>query len=319
MTRQAPRALPAAAAAALLCALAGAPRPGPAAPGAAGAAAVRVGTWNVEWLGKPDKRWHGAQKAEDVAAYLVASKVDLLGLNEISHDADGDEPRTNKTLAEAFAKVKEKTGKEWRHVLFGKEDRADKDQLCGVAWNADRVKLVDRPVRVAVRRPAGSAIWNRHPYAAKFSFGERKTDLVLIPVHMKSNVGGEAVTGKQRSDEAKALVRSLGALQNHFADDDVVLVGDFNCLKKSEPALSRYAGAGFRDLNERDLASWIESDRYPAAPFDRILVPEDQPEFVKCELKVFKEHHLGSEEKFRERLSDHYLVATEVKVADDDD
>src|SRR5262245_16453188 len=58
---------------------------------------VRLGTWNIEWLGNSGKREKPAQDPDDLAKYIRASKVDLLGLNEITHDVEGDEPR-NKTL-----------------------------------------------------------------------------------------------------------------------------------------------------------------------------------------------------------------------------
>src|SRR5262245_66484407 len=93
---------------------------------------VRIGTWNIQWLGRPDKRFEGPQKPEDLAEYIRRSGVDLLGLNEITHDTDSKDPPTNKTLTEACKLLKEKTGKTYAHRLFPKEDQADKDQMVGV-------------------------------------------------------------------------------------------------------------------------------------------------------------------------------------------
>ncbi len=282
---------------------------------------VRLGTWNIEWLGNAAKRKREGQKPDDIAKYIMASKVDLLGLNEITHDVDGEEPR-NKTLNEALAIIKENTGKTWKHVLFNKENDKEKDQLCGVAWNDDVVKLVDKPFRVPIRRSPrdGNEYWRRHPYAVKFSFGDKKTDVVLIPVHMKSNSGGGVTKqSKVRAREAEGLLRALAAVQNHFSDDDIVVLGDVNCLLREEPALVRFRTSGFRDLNFADELSWIKERIYDPAPFDRILVPDDQPEFKGASFTVFKGHHLESEAEYRKKLSDHYMVYTEVKVMDDDD
>lgn len=283
---------------------------------------VRLGTWNIEWLGNAEKRKKPAQKAGDLAKYILASKVDLLGLNEITHDGAGDNPRTNQTLTDALQIVRKESGKEWKHLLFPSEDPGQKDQLCGVAWNTEAVKLVEKPFRVPVRRgPATHKdAWRRQPHAVKFSFGEKKTDVVLVPLHMKSNAGGGITQmSKIRAEEALMLSRGLAALQNQFQDDDILLIGDLNCLIADEPALQRFRSVGLRDLNRSDELTWIKERIYDPAPFDRILVPEEQPEFRACKFHVFREHPFASEKEYRERCSDHYLVYTEVVVMEDDD
>src|SRR5262245_18076395 len=207
---------------------------------------VRVGAWNIEWLGNPEKRKKPAQDPDDLARYISASKVDLLGLSEITHDVEGDEP-LNKTLTKTLQTLGKETEKEWKHLLFPSEDKGHKDQLCGVAWNTAVVTLVEKPFRIPIRRgpKADENLWRRHPYAVKFSFGEKKTDVVLIPIHMKSNRGGITVMSKVRAEEANTLVRALAAVQNHFKDDDVIILGDVNCLIRDEPALVRFRTAGF--------------------------------------------------------------------------
>src|SRR5207253_2069183 len=65
---------------------------------------VRVGAWNIEWLGNPAKRRNLPQEPDDLARYIRASKVDLLGLNEITGDAGGDEPRSE-TLTKALEAI----------------------------------------------------------------------------------------------------------------------------------------------------------------------------------------------------------------------
>lgn len=283
---------------------------------------VRVGTWNMHWLGRPDRRGRGgvAQKAEDIAKYIQASGCSILGLNEVSANEGTNAAPTNKTLTEALKLLKEKTGEEWKHVLFLRDDPNDKDLLTGVAWNTKKVTLQGAPFKVPIRRSREwVSIWNRPPYAVKFSTGTGKTDLVVIPVHLKSNVGGVLKTGKQRAQEARMLIRSLGQVQIKFSDDDVVILGDFNTRLGSEESQYRFAVSGFRDLNSGDQMTWIKDNRYPPAPFDRILVPGDQPEHKESKQIVFKGHHLGTEEEYRKLLSDHYLVYTEIKIMDDDD
>lgn len=281
---------------------------------------IRVATWNIEWLGRPDKRNGVAQKAEDIAEYLKRSHADAVCLNEISHDTPGDGPWANQTLTAALQLLQEQTGHQWKQILFRKEDPNEKDQLLGVIWNTARLKLIGEPFRIPVRRVGKGEFLRRHPWAVKFSAGEGKTDFVLIPIHLKSNLGGREVTAKQRGEEAKAIVRALATVQNQFTDDDVLILGDSNCLSKDEVALTRFVFGGFRDLNGTDTATWIKSDMYDYAPFDRILVPEDQPEFQTSLLRVHKDHGFaGGEEEYRKRLSDHYMVIADLRVMDDDD
>jgi hypothetical protein len=282
---------------------------------------LRIGTWNIEWLGKPEmRRGKPVQTPEDIAKYLALCGVDLFGVNEVSRDGTSGRFGTNSTLTKALELLSRDTGGNWQHMLFPKENPNEADQLIGVAWNQQRLNLVGEPWRVPIRRSAAtSRIWQRHPWAAKFSAGEGLTDLVVIPIHMKSNAGGKDVTSKQRSEEAKALSRSLGAVQNHFDDDDLVILGDSNVLSADELALNRFRGIGLRDLNSHDEPTWIKSDQFAAAPFDRILVPDDQPEFASSALRVNSVSHLGDEKAFRERLSDHYLTQTEMAVMADDD
>lgn len=280
---------------------------------------LRIGSWNIEWLGSKDKR-PDQPDPDFIAQYLAGSGVDVLGLNEVGQNIETEEGWGNRTLAEALRLLSERTDGDWRHLLFFKENRSEREQLVGVAWNAKRVRRVGDPFRLPVRRrPQAGEQWHRHPWGVKFSTGVGKTDFVLIPLHMKSNRGGFEQTSQQRGNEATSLIRALGALQNFFSDDDIVPLGDTNVLREDELALRRFAGNGFRDLNGGKLMTWIRSAEYAAAPFDRIFVPDDQPEFAGCVQRVVTENPLGSEEAFRARLSDHYLIVTDIKILADDD
>ncbi len=295
-------------------------------------ATLRIGAWNIEWLGYPDRRKGPEQSAEQIARYLLENRVDLLAVEEVSFNDGTEAAPRNKTLTAALAWIKEKTGQEWRHVLFpklpGGEPDFEKHQWTGVVWNTTRVQLVGEPFKIPVRRAgAFKEIWARWPHAVKFSTGPGKTDLVLIPLHMKSNRGGVGVTSAQRDEEAKALVRSLGAVANQFSDDDIVLLGDSNVKKATEKAHGRLTAAGLRDLNADDAPTWIADAQFSAAPFDRIFVPDDQPEFRTAPFTVARSaeflkntRYPGTiEEKFRHYLSDHWMVVADVTITDDDD
>ncbi|MCO6459177.1 MAG: lamin tail domain-containing protein [Pirellulaceae bacterium] len=293
-------------------------------PGAA-AEELRIGAWNIEQLGSPDYRSQPArgvaQQPADLAAHLLLARVDLLALEEIG-DTDGrDTTRTNATIDETLRIMNQTGGQDWTYRLLPKKDLSQTYQLTGVAWNRRKVVLVGEPWRIPVRDDPDDQLdpWQRHPHALKFSAGEGRTDFVLIPVHMKSNVGG-AVTVEQRALEARALIEQLPAIRRHFGDQDLVILGDFNCLSGDEPAMEAYRGAGFDDRNSSDTPTTWRGGQFEPAPFDRILFPRGQPEFDSGGFQVLAPGDEAAHLDHKKRLSDHLLVATTLRVmADDDD
>jgi len=278
---------------------------------------IRVGAWNIEWLGMPDKRSGPAenrlQTPEALAEYILAADVDILGLEEIRIDTD-DGTDTNTVLHQALNIVEQKRGGHWQHRLF--PTNYGRDQCTGVAWDASRVMPLDEP-RI-VTNPGqtsaqGKALWSRPPRGLTFSAGERLTDFVVVVIHMKSNYGGDY--SEHRGEEAQHLVNDL---PNVFADPDVMIIGDANCSTHAEPAVATITAAGFVDLNAHDVEShW----RYGA--LDRAFVPVDQPEFARQCFEVlsdsfFRTHDLTVED-FKVHYSDHFMVITEVDVMQDDD
>lgn len=279
--------------------------------------AIRVGAWNIEWLGTPASRSgpakRHAQNAEDLAEYILAADVAILGVAEVARNAD-DGTWTNVTLSAAFRLVEKQTGGRWKHRLF--PAHTGRNQLCGIAWDASRVTPIGEARAVSMpdeRSAQNKPIWSRPPYGMMFSAGDALTDFVVIMIHMKSNYGGSF--GPHRGEEAAALVRDLPSA---FTDPDVLIIGDANCAAHDEPAIRNLESAGFVDLNAGDIDThW----RY--GPLDRAFVPADQPEFAGRVFDVLDESFRGprglSETDFKTRYSDHYMIITEVTVMPDDD
>jgi predicted extracellular nuclease len=278
---------------------------------------LRIAAWNIEWLGTPASRSGPAkghaQSAADLAAYIAAARVDILGLEEIARD----EPRdtwTNPTLDEAFAEVGRTHGGDWRHQLF--PARSGRNQLTGIAWDATRVRAVGAPrcvVDAQRKSSQGDDLWPRPPYGQMFSAGDGLTDFVVVVVHLKSDYGGSFAL--KRAEEADALMAGLPRV---FDDPDVVIIGDFNCTSHQEPAALRFLAAGFFDANGSD-----ESTHWRYGPLDRVMIPADQPEFASRRFEVLRDAFLSdqqlSPEQFKVRLSDHFMVITEVTIGPDDD
>lgn len=307
--------------------------PAAVAPGA-GAGAVstlRIASWNIEWLGKPEDRSglakNVAQSAEDLADYIRSSNAAIVAVQEIVSRERGL-PIRSPELEGALANLRQTSKQNWDYVLF--PGRADGDQLTGVLWNRDVVTAInqdgkpwdqarDRPWALPIpkgRSGQGSSLWNRPPHAMKFSAGPGRTDVVLIVLHMKADYNGDFAA--HRREEAAVLVRSLPQVRAEFKDEDLVLIGDTNCPRGPEAATRDIEAAGFADLNAFALAT-----HWQGGTMDRAFVPLAQPEFNRRGFEVLSDLYLKKRgltpRDFKRRYSDHYLIVTAVDIGPDDD
>lgn len=292
---------------------------------------VRVGSWNIEWLGKPEDRSGVArdiaQDPNDLADAIIQSGVAVLGVAEVVTRIHG-RPIRSREVEAVIDVMMRKTGDKWAYVLF--PGRADGDQLTGVLWNTAKVSALaadgtpwsdaeNAPWMLPIpkqRSAQGSYLWNRPPHAMKFSAGEGKTDFVVVMLHMKADYQGDFAA--HRSEEAKALVKALPELKKTFKDSDIVLTGDTNCTAQHEAALMTFESAGFTDLNAS-----AKTTHWRGGFMDRSFVPSDQPEFAGSVFQVGSDAYLKSRkltpQDYKKRYSDHYLVWSTVKVMPDDD
>lgn len=305
-------------------------------------AQLRVGALNIEWLGSPDRRAGAAkgvaQKPAHIAAYVRASGVDVLALEEISDDDGVADRRTNGTLDKAFAELNADGQAKWKYRLFPKHNEAEEQtwQLTGLAWNESRLAPVKsangnaEEYRLELVVPAGVTVgaagkpaFERWATAMKFSAGSGKTDIVVIPVHLKSNRAAfpGQNTAKQREVEAGMLLTALAEVRARFGDDDIIVLGDTNVLKKEEKAVAAFRAAGFVDLNAADSPTYISGSF--KSPFDRAFVPKADgnpkaKEFAQPSFDVFT-HPTFSSAQYRRRVSDHRMIRLRIEVMTDDD
>lgn len=275
---------------------------------------ISLGAWNIQWLGNPEKRSGCAQNirqtSDDIAMYIRTSGVDILALEEIGDTDSSPQQRTNGTLDRAFHILNSSNNNEWTYLLFGKRDQSQTTQLTGIAWNQKRVRRIGDPYRLQMTSTGSD--FDRWATAVKFKFDNSKNDIVVIPVHLKANVGGNFAV--QRRREANALINALNLVRERFDDEDIIILGDTNILNRSEAAVTRITSAGFVDLNDNDRGTTVGG----AAPFDRVFVRGDQPEFSILNFDVYKLPDAHANE-FGLRLSDHYMVRILVRVMNDDD
>lgn len=276
---------------------------------------ISIGAWNIQWLGTPDKRSGCAvnirQTSDDIAEYISGSGVDILALEEIGDTDSSSQDRTNDTLDRAFDVLNSSNNNEWKYLLFAKRSQSQTTQLTGIAWNEKRVRKVGDPYRLQMTTTGSD--FDRWATAIKFKFDDSKNDVVVIPVHLKANVGGNASV--QRRREAIALVNALDKVRERFDDEDIIILGDTNILKNTEAAVTKIKSAGFVDLNNSDRSTTVGGN---GAPFDRAFVRGDQPEFSIHNFDVFKPSDANATE-FGIKYSDHYMVRIVVRVMNDDD
>lgn len=290
---------------------------------------LRLGSWNIEHLGDPKaRRGPGegvVQKPDDLAHYLQQARLDVFAVQEVT--ADGPTPdgfpkefRTNNILRRTLAELNRRPGQAWKHVLFPKMRAGDPGQWTGLAWNASKVKpegdILAVPVSHA-RSKQDSNLWDRNAHAIKLTAGAKRTDFLVVVLHLKANTTGNFAA--HREEEIKDLLSRFPQLDKAFPKErDVILVGDTNMEQLKEPAAALLEKVGFRDLNT-GLDTHVGRGEQP---FDRIFVPREQPEFKASRLTVLddylKDERLSIAE-YRKRYSDHYIIVTEIQVMDDDD
>jgi endonuclease/exonuclease/phosphatase family metal-dependent hydrolase len=303
---------------------------------------VRIGAWNIEWLGFPDRRARpgkdNPQTPEDLADYIHASGVDVLALEEIGVDDERASELKSTELDQVTGSLRDRHQQTWEYVLFPKtdypeevEDFVKRGQHVGLAWRSDKAQRVGAPfaIPVGANEEFGLKFFERRAHAVKLSFGEAKTDVIFVPIHLKSNRNEDRAddptyTMRQREAELAAFAGLLPSLQQHFSDQDIVVLGDTNILggQTTSKVLTERA---FVDLNRDEqgtTAVWGDgSTGYKTAPFDRIYVPASQPEFSRLEMKVHRTAGGTDDEikRFRRTLSDHYLISSTIAILADDD
>ena len=283
---------------------------------------IRVGAWNIETLGSPQSRdykrkraSHGfgvARRPSDLAAQIQRLDLDVLALLEIDDTDPSQAGRNNRVLDDTFQVVNRDSDQNWTYVLFPKYSHYANTQLTGIAWNRSKIKRRGDWYRVELGEPTSRYHeWDRHPHAMKFTRGAGRTDFVVIPIHMKAGRSQKAVD--QRRIEARALVASLADIAAHFGDDDIILFGDFNMTRSSEPAGKVFRSFGLIDLNAQDQPTHIAK-----LPLDRCYVPRD-PTFADVTGLSIAAPAPALAIQFRRELSDHWPVVLAFEERADDD
>ena len=272
---------------------------------------IKVASWNIENLGSSDSR----QSPAALAQHIQLMNPDVIALQEIYDTNHDSGVRSNEVIDRALAIVSELPGQDWAYELTEKKNPSDYKQLVGVAWNQARLSKVGDTYKIDVQDNPGDGfdVWKRHPHAIMLSAGDGKTDIVVVSLHMKSNVGCGDTCDEWRQAEANELVSQLSAISSEFSgEEDIILIGDTNMRGTWEAGHQLIIDAGFHDLNSEDIPTYVGRN----SPFDRIFVPQGQYEFRWSRQYILSPGRPGNHEN---GLSDHHMIAAMVRIMDDDD
>ena len=143
--------------------------------------------------------------------------------------------------------------------------------------------------------------------------GLNLTDFVVIPMHMKSNVGDRHTTMRTRYYEVKELIGQMAAIENYFNERELIFLGDTNCKQRIEDAIQGFVRNGFEDLNEDDVPTYYSGGN---APFDRIFAKRRNRPFLYSRQYVLRSASPLSHDRY---ISDHYMAKMTMVIRKDDD
>ena len=304
---------------------------------------IQVASWNIEHLsGQP--RASRRQSAYALADHIEMAGIDLIALQELYVTPPEDEvrlfdhtpviesrahtERRNADLDVVCYLLEEHLDAPWKYIVLPNRDDGDQSQLCGVLWNTTRLNLgAVRPLAVS-HKEGDLALWDRKPHLLPFTSSikawrcntagewaeqEEYRTISVVPLHMKSNVGGATKNRGVRRAEAETLCNAIDQIRSEI-DPSLIMLGDTNILRNDEPALEVFVNRGFVDLNNYDATTFWSKD-FGESPFDRIFVAEKRPEFRYSRQYVLRSSDLLQHDRF---LSDHYMIKMSVKDYVDD-
>lgn len=304
---------------------------------------LQIASWNIEHLsGQP--RAARKQSAYALADHIEMAGIDLLALQEIYVTPPEEQVRLfpNQPIIPSHAESERRNSDldivchlleehlddtQWRYMILPNRTAGDQSQLCATLWNAKRLSLASVLALDVQHKVDGLSLWDRKPHLLSFTSSIRvwrrsaetgeweqrneTRSLAVVPLHMKSNYGGVTKNREVRALEAKTLCDALQAIDH---DPSLMMLGDTNILKNDEPALVEFVNRGYVDLNNNDGRTYWSKD-FPEAPFDRIFLAPDRPEFRYSRQYILRSSDLEGHDRF---LSDHYMIKVSVKDYVDD-
>ncbi|MCC7515848.1 MAG: hypothetical protein IT470_00755 [Pseudomonadales bacterium] len=285
---------------------------------------VRIGSWNIEWLGSDKRDQPVDQPTLNAMAAMIADEwsIDLITLHEINTTLHGEYRGEHYSL-DAWKGLQQALERRGYHTATGNSGKA---QHIVMAWRNPVVPLI-LPADMAV--PDQFVINEfcrssnlRKPLAGRFRAGQ--FDFWLIGIHLKSGVGNTACSSAVRERQSADIAQALPLLTRK--DADVLIAGDFNATARHR-TLAPLQDAGFYPISDKQHRSTHSSrishignqNKKPGSgtQLDQImLLPASQPEWQHQSTQIYKPDSLKI---FADRFSDHLPIWADFSTDSDDD
>ena len=272
---------------------------------------LRIGTWNLEFLGSETPSHRNNLPPRDDGDYAkIGQKVKELGVAVLAvQEICGSEP---------LRKVAAGAGPSWKFVLgtSGGWDDGKTLQQIGFLWDSAVVDCLFAEELLQLPRQAeGVPIFHRVPVTAAFKVKATGFDFRATTVHLKA--GQKPPDEQKRRLEATALrAWFLQLQQTNGEDEDRVLLGDFNSTYGSEPETIFENGALLTYLHAKTPCPTI---MHFADPIDQVVVAPGFGELRADSFTVDGDFDGLAKEAWRKTYSDHFPVTVEIVAANDGD
>lgn len=270
----------------------------------------KVGTWNLEFLGADGNFRNNLPNRDDKDLQQLGTKVRELGVVALAVQEVNDEATLRKVAAGA--------GATWDCLLgtSGEWDDKKTAQRVGFLWDKAAVHLLHCEELLQLPREfEGKPIFHRVPVTATFRHIATGADFRLVTVHLKA--GRKPDDEHKRRGESTLLAKWLDDLQAAAGEDqDVILLGDFNCTYGTQPEQAFEASGVRRWLEHKAPTPTIM--HFPE-PIDQVVVANACAEVVRDSLAVDGDFDGMDKEAWRKIHSDHFPVTVTLRAVGDDD
>jgi len=271
---------------------------------------VRIGTWNLEFLGAATDFRNGLPLRDDSDLQKIGEKIRSLGVAVLAVQEIGGEAPLHKVAAGA--------GPSWQLVLgtTGGWDDGKNAQRIGFLYDRSQVELLHAAELLHLPRKLEDVdIFHRVPVTACFRVVATGFDFRAVTVHFKA--GQKAQDEKKRRLESTTLHEWVVGLQDRAGEDqDVVVLGDFNSTYGTDPQKALETGGALQYVQPSSLAPTIM--HFPE-PIDQVA---RGPGFTELLADSFTVHgDLGGLDKnaWRKIYSDHFPVTVAIQGPGDAD
>lgn len=281
---------------------------------------VRVGTWNIAWLGGEKRDQASDSKTIQAMADMIARQwsIDLIALQEINAHIDG-EYRGDSFSTRPWRELRTALEKYGYKTAVGSSGQG---QRIALAWRKpvvldESIAELNVPDSYQINEWCRSSNLRR-PLAGKFR--AEQFDFWFVALHLKSGFGNRGhCTDDVRSQQSDYLAGQLKKLAT--SDRDILVVGDFN-TSGSNKSLNDLFNIGLEtttDKHDRSADSFNRSQGKGKSGkmLDHIMLKRsDTNEWQKKSTTIYKPQDL---EHFTRQYSDHFPVWADFNTRTDDD